>query len=191
MVYKFTWVLVGAVVVALTGGGAALSPAQAGILEVIYYDDFSGHLPGTNLHGTAPDTRPGSETWTAHTDWKADGSKVGTTDDRNAFLPFEPEAGAIYRLSMDLNPTAGSDNSDWFALGFTPSDGITTQFSHNDPAPWALLRVGRTHEAAGHPSLYSGPGPGSNVLEPHSEVDSDRWADFVNLAIELDTRETQ
>ncbi len=161
------------------------SDRPAGVIDLIYYDGFS-RAGSVNLHGTPPPISAGGATWTAHADWKADGS-ISVTQHRNAFLPFEPEAGTIYRLSMDVNPTEGARIHDWFGLGFTSSAGTSNQFSLNSAAPWALLRVGRTDGEAGYPPLYTATGPGNAGFESYSS-DSDIWTGVVNLAIELDTR---
>lgn len=120
---------------------AACASAQT----TLFFDDFSGSS-ATDLNGTAPDIRPGSETWTSGTGagvWKADGS-IASGGSTNAFLPFTPTSGYIYTLSLDANPTAGT-STNWFALGFSQfaslSDGFQTS---SKPAPWLLLRDKRS-----------------------------------------------
>jgi hypothetical protein len=122
-----------------------------GAAITIYEDDFSG-LSTTNLNGTTPDTTTGGNTWLADTnalrDWKADGSIDNGADsaDNNgyAFLPFTPEAGKVYTLSIDMNMTSGV----WFALGFMSTNNTTSagfyEESTGDGPPWMLLRGGET-----------------------------------------------
>jgi hypothetical protein len=109
---------------------------------VIYSDDFSGDS-ATALNGTAPDIRPGSETWLAGASYKADGSVVGA-DNNNVFLPFTPMSGKIYILSLDVNVTAGGDA--WFAFGFTAGNNTTANFANFpiNAAPWLLERQDAT-----------------------------------------------
>lgn len=116
-----------------SGGGPAPAPA------VIYADSFDG-LSSSDLHGTAPDVRPNNQTWTANSLWKADGSKTANGN-ANAWLPFAPQAGKIYALTLEANPDASTSN-DWFAIGF--SDGNATTNWHTNAANqifgWMLNR---------------------------------------------------
>ena len=97
---------------------AAAAFASATQAATIYSDDFSGSAG--NLNGTAPDTRPGSETWTAATGtgtWQLDGSGKATDVGGNrkfAFLPFTPAAGNEYTLSADVDVASGG----WISLDF-------------------------------------------------------------------------
>src|SRR4051794_24377392 len=109
----------GRVVRAYVAGG--LLAAAAGLLSgtpapgaVIYSDDFSG-VAGSNLDTSAPDVRPGTETWTAGTAFKQDGTVAVAT--HTAYLPFVPQPGQLYRLSLDVNTTNVNDN--FIGLGFT------------------------------------------------------------------------
>lgn len=184
MFQNITRLVVIIVAAALFAGGAGLLPTAQG--SVVYFDDFSGSS-GDHLNGTVPDIRPGGETWTAHEGvsllgWKADGSASGTASgqSRNAFLPFTPAPGNIYRLSTGLNPTSGP----WFGLGFTGNDGLLNDFWQNDAAPWALLRANRT----GGDPLVSRLGPQLAGPVNHSNTDPNRWTGSVDVTIELDTR---
>jgi len=94
--------------------------------QTVYFDSFPG-AANANLTGTAPSTRPGLETWTASTVFKADGSYTppsGTsTDNRAAFLPFnlldaDPD---IYRLSVAVNSVANINAS----IGFTKTNSTS------------------------------------------------------------------
>ena len=120
--------------------GAALPSTSA----TIYFDDFNGSS-GTDLAGTAPDVRPGSETWASGTAdsgipgvrWKADGSVLASTTGGggvSAVLPFSPASGNIYELSVRLNPTR--------------TDGVVTGWRSDSELSLALypgvVRLGST-----------------------------------------------
>lgn len=122
--------------------GLALPSSAA----TIYYDDFSGSS-GTDLAGTAPDIRPGSETWALGTGdtaipaerWKADGSVLGSSSGgggAGGILPFTPSAGNIYELSVKLNPTTTDGTGDWMAIGYLDASGSMPATG----APWAFKR---------------------------------------------------
>ena len=109
--------------------------------SLIYHESFSG---SGNLNETAPDTRPGSETWTA-SDWQQDGTiaNQGAGAD-NAFLPFTPVTGRVYTLTSTLDAVvSGTQGSSWTALGFANGSDTTVDFwkSPNDAGPWALYRA--------------------------------------------------
>ena len=112
---------------------AVLSHATSASAAIIYSDDFSGSS-GANLNGTAPDVRPGTQTWTAATAIKADGSVSGVGH-ASAYLPFNPVAGNVYTMSVDVNVTGGTGGN-WFALGFAADDEI---FGWHSTAPTPLL----------------------------------------------------
>ena len=179
-------------VIGIALAAVGLMPAQAGIIETIYSHNFSGDS-GDPLNGTAPDIRPGTEEWSAHGDWKADGSIDTNEDLVNAFLPFTPVEDRIYRLSLDLNPSLPEASRSWFALGFTQSNPVSDSFigDNVNAGPWGFLRVKRTDVSPteGKP-IVTRHGPASGGVEHHSNVDEDKWTGFVNLAIELDTRDT-
>lgn len=104
--------------------GISASPTFA--VTVLYSDDFS--RDGTaNLNATTPDTTIGTNTWSANTNIKNNGSitPVTTSSDAAAALAFTPTTGNIYTLSATLAaPTGGNTSSPWFAFGFT--DTFTT-----------------------------------------------------------------
>ena len=146
----------------------AFTTAVANAQTIIYQDDFSGSS-STDLNGTTPDTTTGGNTWLADIDplrdWKADGSidNGAANANRNgyAFLPFTPEAGKVYTLSIDMNVTPSS----WFALGFMSDNDTTSggfyQESTGDGSPWMLLRGNGT---AG--KSYAGPSTGGGANLP-------------------------
>jgi hypothetical protein len=133
----------------------------------IYADDFSS---GGDLHGTAPDVRPGTETWVAPANWRANGTTTSvnsTSADDSAFLPFTPLTGKIYTLSANLaQPTGGYsvDNTNaWAAIGFSADKGTGAFAANpNNPSPWMQLR--RT----GQVRTLTGPATTGSVNEPNT-----------------------
>ncbi|MCC5842419.1 MAG: PEP-CTERM sorting domain-containing protein [Opitutales bacterium] len=111
----------------------------------IYSDSFARV---GNLLGSAPDVRPGSETWVAAAGGRTtDGSILTFTTDRgNAFLPFTPAEGNIYELSVSARTNV--TNTAWLALGFMQpganiGGGGAGNFAFNSSAggyAWALIR---------------------------------------------------
>jgi hypothetical protein len=110
---------------------------------VIYSDDFSGS--GAALNGTAPDVRPGLETWQANGPFRDNGTIDGTIEG-GALLPATLKTNKIYTLSMDVLMPVGVDR--WVALGFAqdplPSlnaDDVNARHS-NEPEgiAWMLFR---------------------------------------------------
>lgn len=103
----------------LTVGGAWAS--------VIYQDDFSGS--GTTLlNGAAPDARPGSEVWNAGSDWTTDGHVSGASGNASstAYLPFIPESGKVYRLSVNMEVISTANEKNWVAMGFIIGTNMVT-----------------------------------------------------------------
>ena len=128
--------LFAAVLAALSTLALVSIPAQA---AVIYQDDFSG-LSTDALNGQAPDIRPGSETWVAGSEWKADGTVTATNNDNSAFLAFTPTAGNIYTLSATFTQPSWGNSNGWAGIGFTDTNTTTSSFWANDAAPWFLWR---------------------------------------------------
>ncbi len=96
--------------------GMTVASARA---EEIYADDFSGSSNVT-LTGTAPDVRPGTETWTSNSNgyFRADGTYDATPNSNGGvWLPFEPEAGNVYTLSADVTDTGGG--GPWTTLSYS------------------------------------------------------------------------
>lgn len=122
--------------------GLALIPSSAHAATIIYQDDFSG-ANNTNLSGTAPDIKPGAQTWSGSTlSFDADGSVDNDGGGRGAWLPFIPATGNIYQLSGTINVAGGS----WITLGFAernPNNHFnTTTASGADPYGSAVVAPG-------------------------------------------------
>lgn len=98
--------------------GAAFLSASAQA-AVIFSDSFNRT---GDVSGSAPDVRPGTETWTAPSNWKTDGTQAkhdvtGATGGQHFMLPFTPQAGNIYRLEAEID--ANANNKGWFVgIGF-------------------------------------------------------------------------
>jgi hypothetical protein len=159
-----------------------LAAASCGVARagVIYYDDFSGS-GAANLNGTAPDIAPGAQTWTAHTTWKADGSK-SAGGRVNAWLPFNPQPDHVYTVSLDVNPKI-SGSSDWFSLGF--SNGNSTSNWHTSADQVFAWLLNREDDTSGSVvQTFLGPDTASGAshdLNPNA-------VGWVNLKVVLDTQ---
>ena len=145
-------------------GMASIALCQAASAATIYYyDDFSGSN-GTDLNGTAPDTRPSTETWLGGTGaeaWQADGSVTpGAVAQGTAWLPFVPSPGQVYELSLAMSVGANV-NGDWFALGFAGNGGVSTDFISADPFAWGLKRGTSGGDAN---EVYSVPDPSTTGI---------------------------
>ena len=97
--------------------------ANAGT-TIIYQDDFSGD-GSTALNGLAPDI--GSNVWVASAGFYDDGTQSSASG--GALLPFEPESGKVYELSVDiLIPSTLTSN--WVGFGFQ-RDPISSPGANN------------------------------------------------------------
>jgi len=161
------------------GFGITVAPVVNGG-DQIYMERFGGS-GANNLSGKAPDVRPGQETWVAGSAIKQDGSK-STGGTNSAWLPFVPQAGTVYSLSLDVNPDI-STSSDWFAVGF--SQGNATGSFHdggNNAAAWILNRMDDASASAFQ--TFMGPVTASGASH-NPDPDKVGW---INLEVLLDTR---
>ncbi len=168
-------------IVAFALAFACATVTKPTLATTIYSDNFSGS-GSTDLNGQAPNVRPGSETWTAATLWKANGAGgPTTTNSANSFLPFVPTAGNLYRLSATLAQptTTESATTSWAGLGFTASDDTATTLWNgpNNASPWILYRVN------GEVVTFFG-----SATAPGSSASEGTFSGVQTLAIELDTR---
>jgi hypothetical protein len=153
-----------AIALAFFGGSSGLLAST-----VIYQDLFTGGS-GT-LNGAAPDTRLGvaggsaSATWNS-SGWTQNGVKSSPAAG-NAWLPFNPESGNVYTLTLAVDLTNAS--SSWAAIGFatTASPSTTGEFwgALGAEDPWMLIR-GQTSGSlptlsAGAYRTFSGNDPSS------------------------------
>jgi hypothetical protein len=132
-----------ALVVALVVATLGLAWPSAAQATIIYSDDFSGS-GSANLNGTTPDITPtGTETWTAHTTFKADGYNAEWWNGyRTATLPFVPGSGKVYTLSvgvLNADPYNNENyNSDPIGFGFDAGP----QFKFYDDGGGTLYTTG-------------------------------------------------
>jgi hypothetical protein len=130
-------------------GSILLAAVPAHSATIIYQDDFSG-ANNADLFGTAPDIRPGTETWSGSTlAFDADGSVDSTAGEFGAWLPFTPATGNIYQLSGTINVTAGN----WISLGFTENNP-NNNFNHGSAQGYGNVIV----EISGATQFFVGEG---------------------------------
>ncbi len=137
---------------------ASLAASYSASSAIIYSDRFTrtGALAGSSpdvVSGTNGST-PGA-VWSSNAAWTLDGTVTSTTgsSNANAYLPFTPELGTEYTLTVNLASTSGS----WLALGFmiqatNPGtiDG-SNGFQQIPPLPvfWMLLQTDSGIQAFG------------------------------------------
>ena len=151
--------------------------------NILYLDYFSGAAGA--LNNRTPDTDAiYSNKWIAANAWRTDGTRANIANaTANAFLPFVPEAGQVYRLSADIN-CVGADSMDWLSLGF--ANGTNTEAAWqlaNNAVGWMLARDSGTVTADGQTFL----GPG-NTSSTNTGVHP---TGTMNYVIILDTRPAQ
>ena len=171
-----------AVIATLAGLVLTASSTQAAVYYI--YNETFGGSGAADLNGTTADNYTGGNTWTASTDWKADGTIAGSTrgaDDDSAFLAFAPVSGNVYNLSATVTlPTVGFSSSAWLGLGFTNGNDTGNFFSSpNNASPWMLYRNNSEVKT------FDGPGTtGTNVGEGN-------FGGTITMSIELDTTAAQ
>lgn len=126
--------------------------------ETIYRDSFAATGP---LAGTSPASRGGvgAPAWAAPVAWTrtADEQALMAEGPGTALLPFRPEPGWLYRISIDCEVIAGGD--DWFALGLAPAiKPVESLYSTSGAHAW----VGQRH--SGREGNFAIAGPGTTGL---------------------------
>lgn len=150
--------------------------------EIIFSEDFNGSADA--LEGSAPDIRPGTETWVAATIFNQDGSL--NPNPGSATLAFTPIDGKIYQLDVSLREVSGDQN--WIALGF--GAGQSNVISANNRfinnlligKAWMLFR-GNTD---GHQTFLGTANSGTQNVAPWTQFTTETGD--VDMRIELDTR---
>ena len=151
----------------------------------IYREDFSA-LAGDQLNDTAEDEQ--GEAWIANGFATQNGVIDGTIEG-SAVLPFTPEAGQVYTLTM--NVTNASNR--WVALGFALAspmdvggDSANDRFSNGNGISWMLYRQHLSNiEQDVH--LFAGPGTDLQLLD--SDFDYFANGSFTReLSVVLDTQ---
>jgi hypothetical protein len=175
--------------VAITNPGGVTNSAVAKlqvvqpIKNILYLDHFSGASGA--LNNRTPDTANiGDNKWIAASAWRTDGTGANITNASvNAFLPFVPATGQVYRLSADIN-CVGAENMDWLSLGFANGTNTETGWQlANNAVGWMLARDSRTSTLDGQ--TFLGPentGSANTGVHPTGTM---------NYAIVLDTRPAQ
>lgn len=119
--------LLNLIAIAIVAGGPAASGA------IIYQDNFDGSA-STNLNGLAPDVdnNGGTNTWEAYSGFKANGTLPSASVNQGAWLPFVPQAGNVYQLSVSL-ANIGPDGSSaaWYAIGFAKDLPVNPEAGNN------------------------------------------------------------
>jgi len=183
---RLSWqiLLLGAILVVFAGGAVAQQVEP----QIIYLETFSGDGL-LDLQDRSPDVSLTGARWitpaiSGTPNWKADGtiSRPVSNQNRNAFLPFVPEQGWVYRLSLEVNPTEGNAPAEWFGLGFTQDCLETIIFSHDTvgAGPWMLQSWDRSLPG----NTFSGPG----VVGQQNHSTSAGW---VKMEVVLDTTQEQ
>ena len=150
--------------------------------ELICRESFRGAGP---LDGTAPASRGGVgiAAWTAPAGWTVDPSAAALLagGPGTAVLPFQPEPGWLYRISIDLDVFAGGE--DWFVIGLSPALAPAASIADS---PAAHAWMGQRHEAhrAGYEGNFAFAGPGMTGLV----MPIDRVTGRQRRSILLDTR---
>ena len=120
-----------------------LVPFQALGDIIIYADTFarSGALHGSQLGLASGFTGTGAyggssiASWTAAASITTDGTSANGGAQKNAYLPFTPEAGHVYTYTLELD-TLGS-GFQWAAMGFNVANQVE-QESYDNAIAWAL-----------------------------------------------------
>jgi len=137
---------------------ANLAVTYSASSAIVYSDTFT--RTGV-LAGSSPDVVTGTDgstagaVWSSNAAWTIDGDVTSTTgsSNANAYLPFTPEIGTEYTLTVNLASASGS----WLALGFmiqatNPGtiDG-SNGFQQVPPLPvfWMLLQTDSGIQAFG------------------------------------------
>ncbi|MDB6078635.1 MAG: uncharacterized protein JWO82_2382, partial [Akkermansiaceae bacterium] len=141
------------------------------------------------LSGNASET--GGRTWAASTGWtRSNGVATKTgTGDALALLPFTPQAGKVYTLSLELDPTNSPGSQDWLSLGFLSQPASNTALYTQTSVfptyglPWVLLRANGNENGNTVRAFSSGAVNPVDASPAISAVGS-----YDRLAVVLDTR---
>ena len=173
------WAKAAALLFILSMAGAVWAQAT----NTIYQDAFrrTGLLNGS----TPSPVDTSNATWYAFSQLITNGSEIAVTNAspsggnyNNAFLPFTPQLGHVYTLSVGVEGTSGGVW--WLAFGFAQNAIINNWYAAaNISVGWLLQRANAQQAQA-----FLGPGTGnqlSNVAE------GGNTNDFITFSIVLDT----
>jgi hypothetical protein len=159
--------------------------------EILFADNFD-HSGA--LHGAAPDTRPGSETWIASGQFAAAGSVTATpTLGGSATLAFTPVNGRTYTLDARFSATAAGTSNEWLALGF--ASGQSNVASTNDRfinanvigKAWMLLRGSATPASPNNGTLLGNGTTGGTASSTNWVTWTGGTGGTIDLRVVLDT----
>lgn len=168
---------------------ASLALTAPGWSAIIYQDDFSG--AAGPLNGTAPDVRPGGETWTAHTAFTLTGSSAANVaaenSARGAYLPFVPQTGFLYDFSVTMKFAAELNQTRSLQMGFlefVPTGNTGRVVATGDGAAAFFLRNNGTYQAR-----YEG-GTAPAATMPEGSISATAVDEPHTLRMTLDTSGT-
>ena len=179
--------LVTAVIVA---GNGALAPAA-----VLYDENVTG-AAATTLNGQIPDVdqNGGFNQWRAHTGFLADGSMTVPANGSGGWLPFIPQAGFTYTLSVSLTGVTG--NTNWLGVGFGESVPANPQGTGNDyrfisgptvGKAWMLFRAQSTSATTKNQTQRGDATTGTLAANQADWLGTEFYGGDVDMQIVLDT----
>ena len=142
---------------------------------IVYSDNFSG---SGAINGTAPTVRSGqyggsaSATWTANTGITSNGTFAQFSAGQAAYLPFSPQSGFVYTLSMN-----SSLPGEWGGMGFVNSSNVTDNLNVVPPNKvWLLYQNNKatTMSVTGGGSSATGPA-GFNTMQLILDTTNPTW----------------
>lgn len=93
-------------------------------------------------------TETGGATWGASAGWLRNGgiASKSTSGNAQAFVPFSPQPGNVYTLSLEIDPTNNPGSTDWLSLGFVNQPATNTALYTGGPfstygQAWMLARA--------------------------------------------------
>jgi len=152
------WTMAATILSLLTLAGAV----QAQVTNIIYQDNFgrSGRLDGS----TPSQADTANATWHAWPQLITDGSEISVTNlnpgqppFNNAFLPFTPQAGHVYTLTVSTLGLGGNQN--WLAAGYALGESTNVYYANASVGvAWLLQRANDTNV-----QVFQGPGVATNA----------------------------
>ena len=146
------------------------------VAETIIKDAFAGT---GSLAGSAPAARGGvgDAAWIAPPEaWELRAGSLRAEAPGSALVPFRPEPGWLYRLTVRLDVVAGGE--DWCALGFRAAANPAADHNSDGGIAWTLQRHSTTTEGS---HAFAGPGLATKLTE------GDRRTGRQTRSIVLDT----
>lgn len=162
---------------------------------VLYDENFTGAAAAT-LNGQIPDIdqNGGFNAWRAHTGFLADGSMTIPANGSGAWLPFVPQVGFTYTLSVSLVGVTG--NTNWMGVGFGESVPANPQGTGNDyrfisgPSvgkAWMLYRGQSTSATTKNQTQRGDANTGTVAANQLDWLGTEMYAGDIDMQIVLDT----